>query len=102
MEVKINIKEIAEAIATEVEQVTGVDCEAFANETGAVVVYRCTKLIARITPLFGAVYVAPVGGVFDDEPVEMPIEARTVNGLKEIAAALDEANIRVISAAAKL
>lgn len=40
MEVNINSKEIAEAIAEKVEQVTGLDCEAFTNETGSVVVYQ--------------------------------------------------------------
>lgn len=99
MEVKINSKEIAAAIATKVEQVTGLDCETFANDTSAVIVLNHTKVIARITPLFSAVDVAPVGGAFDGEPVEIPTEARTVNGVKEIAAAMDEANMRVTSAA---
>lgn len=99
MEVKINSKEIAEAIATKVEQVTGLDCEAYANQAGSVVVYNHTRVIARITPLFSAVDVVPVGGVFDGELVEIPTEARTFYGLKEIAAMMDEANMRVTSAA---
>lgn len=101
MEVKINSEEIAEAIATKVEQVTGLDCEAFANQIGSIVVYNRTQVIARITTLFNAVDVVPVGGAFDGEPVEIPTEARTFYGLKEIAAIMDEANVRVISAAVK-
>ena len=69
MEVKINSKEIAEAIATKVEQVTGLDCEAYANKTGSVVVYNRTQVIAQITPLFSVMDITPVGGVFDGETV---------------------------------
>ena len=102
MEVKINSKEIAEAIAAKVEQVTGLDCEVFAYQDGAVIVHDHTKVIALIAPmLFGVVDVTPVGGVFEGESVEIPTKARTVNGIQEIAHAMDEANVRVISAAVK-
>lgn len=101
MEVTFESNEIAEAIAMKVEQVTGLDCEAYDNKTGSVVVYNSKRVIARITPLFSVIYVAPVGGLFDGEIVEIPTEARTVNDLREIAAAMDEANIRAISAAVK-
>lgn len=99
MEVKINSKEIAEAIAVKVEQVTGLACEAFTNQNGAIVLYNHTQVIARITPLLGVVDVTPVGGVFDGEPVTIPTEASTFYGLKEIAAMMDEANMRATSAA---
>lgn len=102
MEVTFDIKEIAEAIATKVKLVTGVGCEAFASETGAVVVYRYTNIIARVTPLFGSIYVAPVGGAFHGGPVEISEEAHTVNDLREIGAAIDEAIMRVTSAAVEL
>lgn len=99
MEVKINSKEVAEAIAAKVEQVTGLDCEAFANETGSVVVYNHTKVIAQITPLFSVMDVTPVGGVFDGETVCIPLEAETIYGLRELTETYDEAAMRVTSAA---
>lgn len=101
MEVKINSKEVAEAIATKVEQVTGHDCEVFANKTGSVVVYHHTQVIAQITPLFSVMDVTPVGGLFDGGTVCIPLKAETIYGLKELAEIYDEAAMRVISAAVK-
>ena len=101
MEVTIKSNEIAEAIAMKVEEVTGRDCEAYDNKTGSVVIYNRTTVIARLTTMFAVIDVEPVGGLFDGEIVEIPTEARTVNGLREIAVALDEANVRAISAAVK-
>ena len=101
MEVKINSKEIAEAIAAKVEQVTGHDCEAFTNETGSVVVYHRTQVIAQITPLFSVMDVTPVGGLFDGETVCIPLKAETICGLRELTTTYDEAAMRVISAAVK-
>lgn len=72
MEVKIKSEEIAEAIAAKVEQVTGLDCEAYSNDTSAVVVINHTKVIARLTPLFSAMDVEPVGGLFDGKPACIP------------------------------
>lgn len=99
MEVKLNSKEVAEAIAEKVEQVTGMDCEAFANETGSVIVYNHTKVIAQITPLFSVMDVVPVGGVFDGETVCIPLKAETIYGLREFTETYDEAAMRVTSAA---
>ena len=101
MEVKINSQEIAEAIAAKVEQVTGLDCEAYTNQVGAIIVHNLTQVIARVTPLISTVEVTPIGGTFDGEPIAIPAEARTINGLKEIADAMDDANMRAISAAVK-
>lgn len=101
MEVKTNSKEVAEAIATKVEQVTGLDCEAFANETGSVVIYDHTQVIARITPLFDVMDVTPVGGLFDGETVCIPLKAETIHGVKELAETYDEATMRVMSAAVR-
>ena len=100
IEVKINSKEIAEAIATKVEQVTGLDCEAYTNQAGSIVVHDHTRAIARITPPLGVVDVTPVGGVFDGETVCIPLAAETIGGLREIANAMDEANMRATSTAA--
>lgn len=99
MEVKINSKEIAEAIAEKVEQVTGLDCEVFTNQAVSIVVYNRTKVIARITPLINMVGVVPVGGVFDGETVCIPLKAETFHGLRELTETYDEAAMRATSAA---
>ena len=101
MEIEINSEEIAEAIAAKVERVTGLDCEAYTNQVGSIVVYNLAQVIALVTPLIDTVEVTPVGGVFDREPVTIPTGARTVDGLKKIADAMDDANMRAISAAIK-
>ena len=101
MEVTFKSKEVAEAIASKVEAVTGRDCEAYDSQMGSVVIYDRTTVIARLTPQLAVIDVEPVGGLFDGEIVEIPTEARTVNDLREIAAALDEANMRAISSAVK-
>lgn len=99
MEVKINGKEAAEAIAAKVGQITPFDCEAFSNETGSVVVYNHTQVIARITPLSSVMDVEPVGGPFDGETVRIPLEAETIDGIREIVNAIDRATSRVLNAA---
>ena len=101
MQVKINSKGIAQAMAAKVKQVTGLDCEAYTNQVGSIVVYNLTQVIALVTPLISTIEVTPVGGVFDGKPVAIPAGARTVDGLKEIADAMDDANVRAISAAIK-
>ena len=98
-EVKINSKEVAEAIAAKVEQVTGLDCEAFANETGSVVVHNHTQAIAQITPLFSVMDVESVGGLFDGETVCIPLEAETIGGIREIVNTMDRATSHVLNAA---
>lgn len=99
MEVTLTSKEVAETIAAQVEQSTGLDCEAYSNEVGSVIVFRHTTVIARITPLFDIMYATPVGGSFDGENVEAPLEARTVDGLRQMARSIDEAAAHVLSAA---
>lgn len=99
MEVTINSREVAEAIAAQVGQTTGIDCEAFANESGSVVVFDGTTVIARVAQLFSVVDVSPIGGLFDGEIVSIPTEARTVNSIREIGAALDRAAAHVLNAA---
>lgn len=99
MEVKINSKEVAEAIAAKVEQIAPFDCEAYANETGSVVVYDHTQVIAQITPLFSVMNVEPVGGLFDGETVRIPLEAETIGGIREIVNTIDKATSHVLNAA---
>lgn len=99
MEVTLTSKEVAETIAAQVEQSTGLDCEAYSNEVGSVVVFRTGAVIARITPLFNVMDVTPVGGLFDGENTEVPLETRTVDGLREMARSIDEAASHVLNAA---
>ena len=99
MQVKINSNEVAEAIAAKVEQVTGHDCDAFSNETGAVIVYRRTTVIAQINPLFDVMDVQPVGGPHDGETVYIPLEAETIFGIREIVNAMDRATSHILNAA---
>lgn len=99
MEVKLTGKEVADTIAAQVEQATGLDCEAYPNETGSVIMFRHTTVIARITPPSDIMDVTPVGGTFDGENTEVPLEARTVDGLREMAHSIDEAASHALSAA---
>lgn len=99
MEVTLTSKEVAGTIAAQVEQSTGLDCEAYSNEVGSVVVFRTGTVIARITPLFSVMDVTPVGGPFDGENTEVPLEVRTVDGLREMARSIDEAASHALSAA---
>lgn len=99
MEVSLTSMEVAETIAAQVEQATGLDCEAYSNEVGSVVVFRTGAVIARITPLFSVMDVTPVGGTFDGESTEVPLEVRTVDGLREMARSIDEAASHVLNAA---
>ena len=98
MEVTITSKEVAEAIAAHVAQTTGTHCETFTNDVAAVILHHA-QVIARITPLFSVIAVAPIGGTFAEEITEIPLEARTIDGIREIAQALDKATSHVISAA---
>lgn len=99
MNIEFTSKEIAEAIAERIKEVTGERCEAFSNATGSVITLHDT-MIARITPLFSIMNVVPLDGPFRREITEIPLEAKTVNELREIAHAIDEAISHVLSAAA--
>lgn len=98
MEATITSKDVAETIAAHVAQTTGTHCETFTNDVAAVILHH-TQVIARITPLFSVIAVAPIGGTFEGEITEIPLEARTIDGIREIANALDEATSHVLSAA---
>lgn len=98
MEVTITSKDVAETIATHVEQTTGMNCETFTNDVATVILHH-TQAIARITPLFSVIAIEPIGGTFAGEITEIPLEARTIDGIREIANALDEATSHVLSAA---
>lgn len=98
MHIEFTSKEVAKAIAKEIEEATGECCEVFSNATGSVVTLHDT-MIARITPLFSVMDVAPLVGPFRCEITEIPLEAETVNGLRDIAHAIDESVSHVMAAA---
>lgn len=98
MQIEITSKDVAKAIAQQIEQATGENCETFSNRDGSVVIMH-TTMLARITPLFSVMDVAPTAGPFRGESTEIPLEARSVNGLMEIAHAIDETVSHVIAAA---
>ena len=98
MELKIDTNEVAETIAARVEGMTGKGCEVFTNAIGESVICHLTTVIARITPVYGCVYVIPFGGTFDGEVASVPLEAETLGSLREIPNALDKATSYVTSA----
>lgn len=98
MNIEFSSKEVAEAIAERIEEVTGERCEAFSNATGSVIALHDT-MIARITPLSDVMDVAPLSGPFRREITEIPMEAKSVSELMEIAPAIDEAISHVLAAA---
>ena len=98
MQIEITSKDVAKAIAQQIEQATGEDCEAFSSSTGSVVILH-TTMIARITPPFSVMDVAPTDGPFRGEITEIPLEARSVSELMEMAHAIDEAALHVTAAA---
>ena len=98
MKVTITSKDVAETITALVAQTTGTRCETSTNDVATVILHH-TQAIARITPLSSVIAVAPIGGTFEGEITEIPLEARTIDGIREIAHALDEAASHVLSAA---
>lgn len=99
MQIEITSKDMAKAIAQQIEQATGKDCEAYSNVAGSVIIMHNT-MIARITPLPRVVDVTPTAGPFVDRITKIPLETRSVNGLMEIAHAIDEAASHLLAAAA--
>lgn len=98
MHIEFASKEVAEAIAEEIKEATGECCEAISNATGSVLTLHDT-MIARITPLSDAMDVAPLDGPFRCEITKIPLEAETVNELREIGHAIDKAALHVLAAA---
>ena len=100
-EVKMHItsEEAAKVIAEAVKQTTGTDCEAHTDDINTVITYNHTKTIAQVTTLFGVVAVTPSRGLFVGEVTTIPMEARTIDDIREIARALDTATSHVLNAA---
>lgn len=99
MHITITDKEVAESIATEIEQATGTDCEAHTDHINTVITYNHTTTIAQITTLFGVIAVAPSRGLFAGKVTTIPLESQTIDGTREIAHALTEATSHVLNAA---
>lgn len=92
-------KDVAESIASEVEQATGMDRKARSDDTGPVVVHDRTQAVARITPLSSVTDVAPLRGAFVGDIAEIPLAARAFRDIKETAHAPDTATSHVLNAA---
>lgn len=75
-------------MAKSIGKATGMACEAFPNETGSAVIHDHTAAIARATPLFPVIDVAPLA--------EIPLAVRT---MQEAAHAPDTATSHVPNAA---
>jgi len=99
MNITITGDDVAKSIAAEIEQATGTHCEAFANDTGSVVIYDNIAAIARVTPLSSVIDVAPLCGPFRCEITEVPLAVQTFNDMREAARALDTATSHVLNAA---
>lgn len=97
MNIEITSKDVAKAIAQQVEQAIGENCEAFSNRDGSAVIMH-TTMLARITPPFSVMDAAPTAGPFVGCITEIPLEARSVDGLREIGHAIDEAALHVTAA----
>lgn len=99
MNITITDKDVAKSIATEIGKATGMACEVFTNETGSVIIYDHTKAVARVTPLFDVIDVAPLCGPFVSHITDVPLAVSTFNDMKETAHALDDATSHVLNAA---
>ena len=99
MHITITDKDAAKVIAAEIEQATGTHCETHTDHINTVIIYNHTTTIAQITPLFGVITVTPSRGLFAGEITTIPLEARTIDGMREIAHALTKATSHVLNAA---
>lgn len=99
MHITITSEEVAKVIAAEIEQATGIDCEAHTDHINTVITYDHTKTIAQVATLFGVIAVAPSRGQFVGDITKIPLEARTIDGMMEIAHALTTATSHALNAA---
>lgn len=99
-DINVTVGEIANTIADEVMEATGLRCETFANDYGnAVIISDYTNLIARIVPDCDGIQV--VAAPLDLEAVvtSIPSKATSLNGMRELTAQLDDAIAHVTAAA---
>lgn len=90
---------MAKSIATEIGMATGMACEVFSNDTGSVIIYDHTKTIARVTPLFDVIDVAPLCGPFVGHITDVPLAVQSFDDMNEAAHALNEATSHALNAA---
>lgn len=99
MHITITSEEVAKVIAEEIEQATGMACEAHTDHINTVITYNHTTTIAQVAPLFGVIAVAPSRGPFAGNVTTIPLEAETIGGVREIAHALTRATSHALNAA---
>lgn len=99
MHITITSEEAAKVIAEEIKQATGMDCEAHTDHINTVITCNHTTTIAQIATLFGVIAVAPSRGPFAGKVTIIPLEAETIDGMREIAHALTKATSHVLNAA---
>lgn len=99
MHITITSEEVAKVIAAEIEQATGMDCEAHTDHINTVITCNHTTTIAQVTTLFDVIAVAPSRGQFTGRVTIIPLEAETIDGMMEIAHALTKATSHVLNAA---
>lgn len=99
MHITITGKDVAESIATEIGKTTGMACEVFTNKTSSVIIYDHTKAVARVTPLFDVIDVAPLCGPFVGHITDVPLAVSTFDDMREAASALDMATSHILNAA---
>lgn len=99
MNIAITSEDVAEVIAKEIEQAIGTDCKAHTDHINTVITCNHTTTIAQVTTVFGVIAVAPSRGPFAGEVTIIPLEAETIDGVREIADALTKATSHVLNAA---
>lgn len=97
--ITITSEDAAKAIAEEIKQATGTACEAHTDNTNTIITHNHTETIAQVTTPFGVTAVTPSRGPFTGKATTIPLEAETIDGLREIAHALTKATSHVLNAA---
>ena len=99
MNITITGEEVAEVIAKEIEQATGLACEVCANGDDSVLVHDHTTSIARVTEMLAAIAVAPLCGPFVGDITWIPLEARNLDSIREVGQAIENAASHALNAA---
>lgn len=101
MDINTTAEEIADTIAKTVTETTGLRCEAYTDDHGkAVIISDYTHLVARITPYHRSIQVVTAPLDLAAVTTSIPSKATSLNGMRELAAHLDDAIAHVIAAAA--
>lgn len=101
MDINMTAQEIADTIAEAVTETTSLRCETFADGRGnAVIIADHTHLVARITQDGRTIQVAAAPFGPDAAATSIPGKATTLNGMRDLAAHIDDAMAHVMAAAA--